>query len=204
MLIKINRQSCLNKYSTFPLSSYNYTKEEEEFFYPEVFKSYVLTLLSRSFKGHTKLLGSELKKLTEEIGYDSLIFLGDSKLPWLYQDNEYKPAKEARQYLINNKLGKRFNGALQVNNSELLTFTKHLSWLTRCNATLPYIYFIDKGQNIIGNICKYGNLHLDTLNEKTDKLIRIVIGKSQFKYLDSTCYNQFGKTSAITGRQIVL
>jgi hypothetical protein len=205
MLIKIKRQDCLNKYPSFPLRGYNYDKEEEEFFYPKVFKSYVLTLPSKSFKGHIKQLGTELLKLTRQLGYDNLVFLGDTQLAWLHQENDYKPAKEAQQYLVDNKIGKRFNGALQVDNSELVIFVKHLSRLTRSNASLPYFHFTDKGQNIIGNICKYGNLYLDTLNEAANKLIKAFVGDSKFIYLDgNNCFNQFGKTSAITGRRIIV
>ena len=203
MLIKINRQDCLKKYPSFPVRSYNHEKDEEAFFYPKVFKSYILTLTSKTFKGHIRQLGTELLKLINQLGYDKIIFMGDTELAWLHQDNEYKPVKEAQQYLIDNKIGKLFNGALQVENSELVSFVKHLSWLTRCNASLPYIHFTDKGQNIIGNICKYGNLHLDTLNEGADKLIRAFVDESKFIYLDSkTCFNQFGKASAIAGRRI--
>jgi hypothetical protein len=205
MLIKINRQDCLKNYPSFPLRSYNYKKDEEELYYPKVFKSYILTLSSKSFKGHIKHLGLDLFKLTKQLGINSLVFLGDTELAWLHQDNEYKPAKDAQQYLVGNKIGKRFNGALQVDNSELMVFVKHLSWLTRCNASLPYFYFVDKGQNLIGNICKYGNLHVDTLNEATDKLIKVAVAKSDFRYLDGNiCFNQFGKTSAISGRRIIV
>ena len=190
-------------YPSFPLRNYDYDKDEEVFFYPKVFKKYILTLSSKTFKGHINQFGTELLKLTKQLAYDNLIFLGDTELAWLHQDNEYKPAQEAQQYLVDNKIGKRFNGALQVDNSELVPFVKHLSWLTRCNASLPYFHFTDKGQNIIGNICKYGNLHLDTLNEGADKLIRAFVDESKFIYLDSkTCFNQFGKASAIAGRRI--
>lgn len=205
MLIKINRQDCLSKYPSFPLRSYDYDKDEEIFDYPKVFKSYILTLASKSFKGHIRQLGSELLKLTKELGCDNLIFLGDTELAWLHQDNDYKPLKEAQQYLVDNKIGKRFNGALQVDNSELVTFVKHLSWLTRCNASLPYFHFTDNGQSFIGNICKYGNLHIDALNEATDKFIKAFVDKSNFKFLDgNNCFDQFGKTSAISGRRIIV
>lgn len=205
MLIKINRQDCLKKYPSFPLRSYNYDKDEEEFYYPKVFKSYILTLSSKSFKGHIRHLGTELLKLTKQLGYSDLTFLGDTELPWLHQDNDYKPAKEAQQYLVDKKVGKRFNGALQVDNSELISFVKHLSWLTRCNASLPYFHFTDNGQNLIGNVCKYGNLHIDTLNEATNKSLNIAITKSDFIFLDgNNCFNQFGKTSAISGRRIIV
>ena len=133
------------------------------------------------------------------------IFLGDTETPWLYQDNDYKPVKAAKEYLTFHKIGKRFNGALQVDTAELPTFINHLAWLTRCNAALPTVHFIDKGQNIVGSICKYGNLHLDTLNEQTDKVIALLVESSKFEFGDkNSCYNLFGKTSAISGRQTVV
>lgn len=204
MLIKINRQSCLSNYPSFPLRSYDYDKDEEQFYYPKVFKSYILTVISKSFRGRTKQLGTELFKLAKQLSYDNLIFLGDTELPWLHQDNEYKPVKEAQQYLTDNKVGKRFNGALQVKNTELVTFVKHLSWLTRCNASLPYFHFTDKEQNVIGYICKYGNLHIDTLNQATDNLIKEFVDTGKFIYLEGNCFNEFGKTNVITGRRIIV
>jgi len=204
MLIKINRQDCLNTYPNFPLRSYDDKKDEEEFFYPKVFKSYTMTLHSKSFKGHIKQLGLELLQLTQELAYDHLIFLGDKELTWLNQFNDYKPAKEAQQFLVDNKIGKRFNGALQVNSSELVTFVIHLSWLTRCNASLPYFHFTDHGQNMIGHICQYGNLHLDILNEVTAHVIHEFIDQSNLIEIEeNNCFNQFGKTSAIAGRSII-
>lgn len=205
MLTKVRRQDCLDQYQTFPLRGYDYDKDEDTFFYPKVLKSYILTLASKSFKGHVKVLGIEVTKLAKALQADTLIFLGDTEIPWLYQHNDYKPAKEAQEYLTGKKVGKRFNGALQVDTSELPTFIKHLGWLTRCNAALPYFHFIDKGQNIVGSICKYGNLHLDTLNGHADKTFKQSVGSSQFEYGDkNSCYNWFGKTSAISGRQIVV
>lgn len=206
MLTKIRRQDCLDQYQTFPLRSYNnLDKDDEEFYYPDVFRSYILTLASKSFKGHVKTLGKELAKLTKAFQSDTLIFLGDTETPWLYQTNDYKPVKEAQDFLVNNKIGKRFNGALQVDTAELPIFIKHLAWLTRCNAALPYFHFTDQERNIIGSICKYGNLHLDTLNEQADKTLKLFVDTSGFEYGDqNSCYNWFGKTSAISGRRTVV
>jgi hypothetical protein len=205
MLTKIRRQDCLDQYQTFPLRGYDYDNDEETFFYPKVFKSYILTLSSKSFRGHVNALGIELTKLAKALQFDTLLFLGDTETPWLYQNNAYKPVKEAQEYLSGRKTGKHFNGALQVEISELPTFIKHLTWLTRCNAALPYFHFIDKGQNIVGSICKYGNLHLDTLCEQADETLRSFVDSSRFEYGDkNSCYNRFSKTSAISGRGTVV
>jgi hypothetical protein len=204
MLTKINRQDCLNKYPSFPLRIYNYQEDEYDNTYPKVFKSYILTLSSKTFSGHILRLARNFTKLANDLRIDTFTFLGDIEIPWLNQNNDYKPAKEAQLYLKTNRIGKRFNGAIQVDTSQLPEFTKHLCWLIRCNASLPCFYFIDPGQNVIGNICQYGNLHMDTLNAETDKTFNAALKKSRFTLLkNNNCFNQFGKTSAISGRQII-
>lgn len=203
MLIKINRQDTINKFPNLPLREYNLKEEEYDFHYPRVFANYTLTLSSKSYKGHIKLLGIEITNLITNLGFDKLIFLGDVKTPWLYRSHDYKPAKEGLQYLVDNKIGRRFNGALQVDRIQLPTFIKHLAWLVRTNAVLPYVHFIDPEQNIIGDICQYGNLHIATKTKKADKQFKKVISTSRFEYLtDKNCYNKFSKSSAIKGRQI--
>jgi hypothetical protein len=205
MVNKIRRQNCLDQFQTFPLQSYDYKKDEQSFFYPAVFKSYILSLPSKSFKGLAVALGKEMVKLVKALHTDKLIFLGDTETPWLYQDNHYKPVKAAQEYLTFQKIGKHFNGALQVDAAELPTFIKHLTWLTRCNAALANVHFIDQKQSIVGSICKYGNLHLDTLNDRADKILKTFMNSTKFEYGDKNiCYNRFVKTSAISGRQIVV
>jgi hypothetical protein len=205
MLTTIKRQDCLSRYAIFPPRSYDYQKDEEKLFYPEVFRSYVLTLPSRSFRGHARALSMELTKLVKALDASALIFLGDTRTSWLGQDNDYKPVKEALQYLAGNKIGKRFNGAIQVPAPELPLFVRHLAWLSRCNAALPYIYFTTPDKNILGTICQYGSLHLDALNEEADKLITSFVDGSRFQYGGiNSCTGQFNKTRAIPGRQIVV
>ncbi|CAN5522560.1 hypothetical protein BH11BAC3_BH11BAC3_44320 [soil metagenome] len=206
MLIKINRQDCLNKFPKFPLREYDPIKDDEDFFYPKVFKSYVLTLDTKSLKGHTTLLSTELSGLTKALGFDNLIFLGDNKNYWLtklsLERNDYELLKDALKYLLDNKVGKRFNGALEVGNSELTVFIKHFFCLVRCDASLPYFHFMDTEQNFIGNICQYGNIHLDTLNKKIDRLFNETLAKTKFKILeDRNCFPAFSKNSKIKTRQ---
>jgi hypothetical protein len=83
---------------------------------------------------------------------------------------------------------------LQVETDQLPTFLIHLAWLVRTNAVLSYVHFIDPSQNVIGTICQYGNLHIYTLDEKANQLLKSLIEKSKFKHrTDSTCSNKFLK-----------
>jgi hypothetical protein len=202
MLKKLSRKNCLSKYKSFPLRSYDEDQDEETYFFPEVFKSYVLTLPSKSFKVHITALGVELANLSSAIEAESLLFLGDTETPWLYQNSDYKPVKQAQEYLADKKVGRHFNGALEADTIELPIFIRHVSWLIRCNAALPYIHFINKSEDFIASICQYGNLHLSTLNSEADNILNDFIDNSIFEYGDTnSCRNSFGKTDAIAGRK---
>ncbi len=162
-----------------------------------------LTLPSKSYKGHIKLLGTELVSLANRFGFDNFIFLGDMDIAWLRRLNTYETFHEALQYLVDNKVSKRFNGALQVDTKETPTFIKNLAWLVRTNGILPYVHFIDPEQKFVANICQYGNLHISTKNKAVDKNFKNAIAKSSFSYLvDANCYNKFSKNRAIKGRTI--
>ena len=203
MLKKISRQQAQKGFSIFP--SITFRNKKEEYHYPKIFKTYILTIPSKTFKGHSKLMGKNLQSLVEKLKFDSLIFSGDTDFPWLGQTNDYKPVKDAIDFLVKNKIGKKFNGAIQVPLNELPEFISHLSWLTRCNASLPMIYFTDKDQTLLGSICKYGNLHIDTIDKVADGKIKEIIKEGLF--IDMTgknCTNRFGKSSAMRGRVLIV
>lgn len=205
MLRKINRQACLTKYSIFPLRDYDAEKDEEVLSFPVIFRSYVLAISAKTFRGNIRDLGIEIARLGKELNAGSLIFLGDTVTPWLYQNNDYTPVQKAQLYLSDLNIGKRFNGGIEVEITELPVFIKHLSWLVRCNTALPYIYFIDPGQNIVGNICQYGNLHISTLNKDTDNCLNSFIKKSKLLIgNEESCNRRFGQSGAIEGRKTVI
>ena len=188
MLIKIERQEVIDKFPNLPLRFYNSEEDDYVFKYPKVFANYVLTLLSKSYKGKIKLLGSQLVFLLNNLGYDNLIFLGDEDTAWLWRLKVHENFQEGLQYLVDNKINKRFNGALQVDTAEIPTFIKHLALLVRTNGILPYVHFVDFGQNIIGSICQHGNLHISAKNKMADKNFKNAIAKSQFIFLgDENC-----------------
>ena len=205
MIVQIKRQECIDRYPNLPLREFNLKTEEYDFYYPKTFAAYTLTLQSKSFRGHAKLLGEEISNLTSGLAADYLIFLGDMNIPWLKRSHDFKPANEALQYLVDNKVGKRFKGGLQVDIVELPLFIKHLAWLVRSNAVLPYVHFTDPGQTIIGNLCQYGNLHVYTMDEKPDEQFKQIVATTKFEnVLDGNCYNKFSKSGKIEGRRIIV
>jgi hypothetical protein len=201
MINKMERQYTLDKYPNFP----RYDPLTDEYFFPKIHGAYILTLTSAFARGHAKAVSAAFIKLIRYFQIDFLIFLGEAKTAWRHQDNDYKPVKEALQYLQDNKLGKNFNGALRVDTNDLGEFTKHLFWLARCNASLPIFHFIDDGQNIVGSICQYGNIHISVLNKTSENLLMQAVNMSGFRYLpDESCAEPFGKTGIIKQRQIIV
>jgi hypothetical protein len=200
MFKKVNRKVCLSRYPKFPQSD----NQEEVFFFPKFYRRYILILSSKSPKGDAKGLAAEMVNLSKHLGITSLIFLGDTETPWLHQQNDYPRAKLATKYLSKKKVGRKFNGGFAIGAVELLQFIPHLFWLVRCNAALPIVHFMDKDQNFIGSICKYGNLHFFTLNKKFDNLLKEALKKSHFSISeDLKCSDQFSTTGRIKGRQAI-
>jgi len=197
---KINRKDCLTKYPKFPQSDHL----NEDYFFPKVYRGYILMLSSKSTKGHVKSIAKEISNLIQYLRAGSLVFLGDTETPWLYQQNDYKPAMSAFQYLSEKKVGRKFNGGFEIAVDELPIFIAHLFWLVRCNAALPIIHFLDKDQDFIGSICQYGNIHFFTLNKRSDARLQDALIKSPFTILqEEKCYDQFSKTGRIKGREAV-
>ncbi len=139
------------------------------------------------------------------LNLEELIFLGDSTIEWLFRRNDYddyKPVKEAFEYLVASKVSKSFNGGFIVTIEELPIFFKHLFWLGRSNAVTSYVHFLNGDQSFVGSICQYGNIHFSTLNTSTDDKFRKFLSQSLFSELEyQGCYNQFSKSNAIKGRR---
>ena len=185
MLTKIKRQDCLDKFPKFPQREYDKSKDEEVFSYPKIHSLYWLKLESKSLRGFTKILATEITSLFKKLNIDKLIFLGDSKYPWISkftaERTDYNPLTIALTYFTENKIGRRFNGAIEVDSSELFVFIQHFYIMTRCDASFAYFHFMDKGQNLIGYIHYSGELRIDILNKKTNNFFLNTIRTTKFQ-----------------------
>jgi hypothetical protein len=160
-----------------------------------------MSVNSKSAKGHAKLLATQWVSLFKKMGYANLYFIGQTNIPWLYRtDHDYKYVVDALVYLHDNGISKTFNGAIKININELYEFAIHLYWLVRCNGILDYVDFINGDDNLMGNICKYGSLHLSTLNKITDDSLNEVLAFTDFKLLSEQCADPFSVTSRIPHR----
>ncbi|TWR30609.1 hypothetical protein FPZ43_06635 [Mucilaginibacter pallidiroseus] len=175
MLIKIPRYKFFKHYPDFPKSNDYHNK----YSFPETYDYYIFsTPPAKSTVGLSNNISLGLTKLVKVLGYHGLYFMGDTTIPWLYKKHHYKPVQKALDYIADSNIKSTFNGALYADVSELPIFVRHLFWLERCNGVVSNPYFTDSGFNIIGNICKYGNIHLSTINELTDDLLNDVLAET--------------------------
>ena len=175
----ISRQECLKLYSKLPVSD----DLNEEYFFPEILKSYVLI---SDFKDDVEKLSLDVADWLRRMGLDELIFLGETEMPWLSQESDAEQVKQAFKYFYDQKIDATFNGGFLVGNRDILEFIKHLFWLTRLNAAFPIVYFTDKNQGLLGNLCKYGNLHVFTISHDIDKVFLASIAESQFELTEKS------------------
>ena len=197
-MIKLKRKECFEKYPIFPRSNDYHNK----YFYPESVDNYRLTVQSKSADKHIAALIKELLRLINYLNITGLVFLGDTSVKWMFQENDFVRVQEAFEYLKQNKIGKTFNGGLFANKNELPDLLRHLFWLGRCNSMFPLVYFMDKEQSFVANICKYGNIHLSILSSDAELSVTTFLEQENTSFiLLNECSQQFSNNSRIKGRR---
>ncbi|MEO7991266.1 MAG: hypothetical protein ABI663_17075 [Chryseolinea sp.] len=154
---------------------------------------------------YTEQLGRGLESFTNNLHWESTIFLLEYPTPWLSQDNDFEPVKKALDYLRSIGVAKDFIGGFKASGQELKELTKSLFWIIRCNASLPDCYFSGIDEYFVGNICKYGNAHFYFYSEKVRQGIIDESENVGLQIIDAvSCYDNFEETNKIEGRQINL
>lgn len=150
-------------------------------------------------------LADTIVALSDRLNWKAVIFLLDYSTPWLYQDNDYKPVKNALAYLKHIGVDSNFNGGFKASGQDLKELTKNLFWLIRCNAALPSCYFSGIDTGFTADICKHGNIHFHFYSQQdkiqVDKLAK-ELGMTDIENED--CFDNFSTTGAIKGRQIIV
>jgi len=185
MLLKIEREVCLAKYRNFPLSPYDPNTDEEVLYYPKTFDGGWYTLDSKSKKEFPGVLKAELTEFFMECGFEHLIFFGDKTTPWITKlpasRTGDKSIGKAVQYFKENKLGKKFNGGVQVGISDLPEFITHFFCITCTDASFHEFHFSDPWQNMLGFIHPGGEVLLQCLKEDFNKKFSDALLKTKFK-----------------------
>lgn len=175
MITKITREYSLKEYPGLPVSD----DLNEKYFFPEVLASYILT---NNVKDDADRLSQDVTFLIQKLRITELVFLGETEMGWFSQDSNAEQVKDAYYYFQTQDVGRKYGGGFIVDIEDLPQFVKHLFWLTRLNASFPIVYFIDKGQGMLGNLCKYGNLHINILKEQISESFPDAVNNSKFEY----------------------
>ncbi len=164
---KIDRRAALELYKAFPLRTYDPIKDSEECYFPNSFTDEVLTTDAKEGENSAEIVIRELMALLGQMEFSTFIFMGDTDQPWLRNTDNNPNLIEMQNFLSDNGIDKKFNGAVIIDLHNLPALLNHLFTLTKCNAAMPYIFFTDEKQNLLMNICHYDNLHINALNERT-------------------------------------
>lgn len=145
-------------------------------------------------------IAKALEKIRIELKESELIVIGIQNIPWLVQDNDYPPVKNALNYL-KQRIEKEFSGGFLLKEDEIIEFIPHLFWLTRCNASLPYFYMSFPNSKTVITICKYGVLHLEFYNQNEKLRILKILSDLNFVELND-CQDPI-EFDLFNGREII-
>jgi hypothetical protein len=163
----------------------------------------IYNLPSAEISDYIENLAGSIETLAEKLDWEAVIFLLVYADPWLEQQNDYKPVKSALKYLKSIGVTDEFTGGFKANGNDLKELVKHLFWIFRCNAALPYSFFSGINKDFVGSICKHGNIHFHFYSENEYFEIRnkcLDLGMTQIE----RCFENFSETSAIKGRKLAL
>lgn len=149
-------------------------------------------------------LANSIRELSIKMNWGETIFILNYSTPWLYQQNNYAPVSRALEYFKSIGVKEEFNGGFKVGESELSNFIKHLFWIIRCNASLPYCYFSGGNTEFVIHLCKYGDIHFDFYSdEEKIRIQRIAKDIGMIEIKDGECQDNFSNNGSIEGRQII-
>jgi len=128
-------------------------------------------------------IAGALEEIRKDLNEENLLIMGDWNTPWLCQENDYAPAKQALNFL-KTRVPADFNGGFMLARDALREFIPHLFWLTRCNAGLPTFYMTFTNSRVVISICKYGVLHFNFYDNKEQRSILKKLIELDFEELD--------------------
>ncbi len=169
MLQKIKREVCVIKYRNLPLSEYDKQSDSEIYHYPSTYSLYWI----KRTKNSSKDLLAELIKLIEKLSIRQLIFLKETNAPWISKNARtrvsVKKLAHAVGYFKSHKIGKHFNGGIQIATENLNQFLPHFFKLTQCDACFHDFNFMDVDQQFIFTIHYSGEVSVMIIDQRCDE-----------------------------------
>lgn len=158
-----------------------------------------------TFEVFIENIGQSLVRLTLALGWDEVFVVCDARRPYLAQDNTYKPVRNATQNLLAMGMTRTSIEGAVLNENTIPDFFASIFWIVRCNASAPGICFSSSNSNIIGTLCKHGNIHFECYSQAELGLLKEALKASSFIEVPSgICRENFSASRAIGGRQIIV
>lgn len=156
----------------------------------------------RRVEAFPRELGRALRGLSLAAGWPRLLLVPLARgAAWCAEDGRQNPALQtARRALVEVGVAPRFDGALALSPLGVRLWTAAWFWSVRCGALSPGVAFGVTGQNLIGELCAHGNLHLSVYGEASTHALQQHAEASGWRVLNGTCTDAFGP--AIAGRHL--
>ncbi len=157
------------------------------------------------FHGFARKVGGCLDRLTEVMGWGELALLPISKVPFLFQDNDYEPVARASEMLKEAGIEADYSGGVVLSSQDMGSFLEALFWIVRCNAAAPYFCFAGAKSSLVGVLCKYGNIHFECYeHSEKQRLVEQLAHAGFVVSVDGICEERFSESGAIKGRRLPL
>lgn len=169
------------------------------------FGSIIAELDAPTFEVFIENIGQSLVRLTSALGWDQVFVICDARHPYLAQENTYKPVRNATQNLLAMGMTRTSIEGAVLNENTISDFFESIFWIVRCNASAPGICFSSSNSNIIGTLCKHGNIHFECYSQAEREFLKEALKTSSFiEVASGICFENFSASGAIRGRQIIV
>lgn len=150
------------------------------YYYPQSSYTYWIKLEKLT----NRKLVQELIQLIRYIGLNELIVLNENNQPWISNftrnRTDFQALKDAVQYFDEVKVGKKFNGALQIELDELEKFLHHFYCLTVYDGGFGYFNISDAKQDLLLFIHYDGEVKLTVLVPEKNEVVLKAIQSTSF------------------------
>lgn len=170
-------------------AEYQVLKDENPAEIYELHGSFIYNLPAVPLTEYVKNLGHCLTAYAKYT-QSPLTFILDYSIPWLSEQNTFEPVQEAMTYLRSIGIDDKYVGAICADGDDLSAIVSAVFWLGRCNANLPYCWFVPEEEGIVGSICKHGNIHFDAYTPDEKEELSSFIVAQKLEEID-TCADGF-------------
>ncbi len=176
----IKRDIALIRFRDLPLEAQDQAADTEWIYYPPSISYHWIKLESKA----TNSLPVEFYKLIQSLHIEELVILGRNNKPWISKETRNRTDDEglleAISFFNDLKMPKQFNGAVQIQTSEIPEFIPHYFTLTQGDSGFYDYYLTDINQHLLIHIHYTGRIKILTLRKKIVTRLKKAVKNSFF------------------------